>query len=160
MLIVPFLDLQKGIVNKTPAESRMLVYRRAMFRIADKLCEREGAKAFVTGDNLAQVASQTLDNLRVIYAAARRPVIAPLMGYDKNELVQLARRFGTYDISIRPYSDCCSAFVARHPTTRGRVEEIEAWEREADLDPLIAAAVERTETVVVRPSGVERPVVI
>jgi len=129
VLIVPFLDLQKGIVNKTPAESRMLVYRRAMFRIADKLCEREGAKAFV-------------------------------MGYDKNEIVQLARRFGTYDISIRPYSDCCSAFVARHPTTRGRVEEIEAWEREADLDPLIAAAVERTETVVVRPSGVERPVVI
>ncbi len=160
VLIVPFLDLQKGIVNKTPAESRMLVYRRAMFRIAETLCEREGAKAFVTGDNLAQVASQTLDNLQVIYAAARRPVIAPLMGYDKNEIVGLARRFGTYDISIRPYSDCCSAFVARHPTTRGRLEEIEAWEREADLDPLIAAAVERTEIVVVRPSGVERPVII
>lgn len=160
VLIVPFLELQKGIVNKTPAESRMLVYRRAMFRIAEALCEREGAKALVTGDNLAQVASQTLDNLRVIYAAAQRPVIAPLMGYDKNEIVQLARRFGTYEISIRPYSDCCSAFVARHPTTRGRLEEIEAWEREAELDALIAGAVERTETVVVRPSGVERPVII
>lgn len=158
VLIVPFLELQKAIVHKVPAEARMLVYRRAMFQIAEKLREREGAKAFVTGDNLAQVASQTLDNLRVIYAAAPRPVIAPLMGYDKNEVVRLARRFGTYDISIRPYEDCCSAFVARHPETRGRLEEIEAWEQEIEMAPLVARLVEQTETVMVRPSGLERPI--
>lgn len=158
VLIVPFLELQKAIVHKVPADSRMLVYRRAMFRIAEILRRREGAKALVTGDNLAQVASQTLDNLRVIYAVAPHPVIAPLMGYDKNDVVQLARRFGTYDISIRPYEDCCSAFVARHPQTRGRLEEIEAWEREIEMEPLIARLVEQTETVMVRPSGVERPV--
>jgi len=134
LYMVPFGELQRGIIRSIPSRYRMLVYRRVMTRLADKIAEVEGAKALVTGDSLAQVASQTLDNLRVIYAAAGRPVLAPLIGFDKEETIKLAKEIGTYEISILPYKDCCSFMIAPHPETHGRLEVIEELERGMHLD--------------------------
>ena len=145
LLIVPFADIQKEIIAKVPAEYRMLAYRRAMLRIAEAIREKENAKAFVTGDSLAQVASQTLENLDVIYAAAQRPVIAPLIGYDKKDIIRLAEKIGTYGTSILPYEDCCSAFVAEHPATKARREELEEFEKDVDIGPMARKAVQDAE---------------
>jgi len=140
LYMVPFGELQREIIKFIPARYRMLVYRRLMMRIADEIATAEGAKALITGDSLAQVASQTLENLRVIYAAAHRPVLAPLIGFDKEETIRLARRIGTYEISIMPYEDCCSFMIAKHPETRGRLELIEELEENLQLDIQAAAA--------------------
>jgi thiamine biosynthesis protein ThiI len=139
LYMVPFGELQREIVKFIPAKYRMLVYRRIMMRIADEIAAAEGAKALVTGDSLAQVASQTLENLQVIYAASHRPVLAPLIGFDKEETIQLARKIGTYEISIMPYEDCCSFMIAPHPETRGRLEFIEELEGNLRLDIQAAA---------------------
>ncbi len=147
LFIVPFAEIQKEIITKVPAEYRMLAYRRAMLRIAEGIRDQVGAKAFVTGDNLAQVASQTLDNLDVIYSAVARPVIAPLIGYDKKEIIKLAEKLGTYETSILPYEDCCSAFVAEHPATKAKRGELEEFEREMDFELLIGKALERVEVM-------------
>ncbi len=151
LIIVPFEPVQREIVRLCDAKYRMILYRRAMFRIASVLAPKEGALAYVTGDSLAQVASQTLENLDVIYSIADRPVLAPLIGYDKTEIMALARRYGTYDISILPYEDCCSAFIARHPATRTTRQEIEDQEADIDFPPLIERVVSEAETLEVRP---------
>ncbi len=142
--IVPFGDLPRAIVARVPDKCRMLVYRRVMFRLADRIRDRERAGGLVTGDSLGQVASQTLENIGVLYAAARPPVFAPLAGSDKSEIVAEARRIGTYDVSIRPYPDCCSFLVADHPQTRATLPEIEAMEA-WEMGPLLDAAMERAE---------------
>ena len=118
----------------------MIVYRRAMLRIGARLAPREKALGFVTGDSLGQVASQTAENLRTIGAAATLPVYQPLCGDDKMEIVALARRIGTYEISIRPHEDCCSFMIADHPATRSRVAEIERVEAEVPWDALVDEA--------------------
>lgn len=143
LYMVPFGELQREIIRFIPSRYRMLVYRRLMMRIADEIAVAEGARALVTGDSLAQVASQTLENLNVIYSASRRPVLAPLIGFDKEETIQLANRIGTYEISIMPYEDCCSFMVAKHPETRGRLKLIEELEENLKLD--IQAAVGKAE---------------
>jgi len=151
LIIVPFEPLQREIVRLCDARYRMLLYRRAMFRVASLLAAKEGALAYVTGDSLAQVASQTLENLDVIYAVADRPVLAPLIGYDKSEIMALARRFGTYEISVLPYDDCCSAFVARHPVTRAAHAEVEDQEADIDFQPLVTKLVEEAEVLEIQP---------
>ncbi len=103
-------------------------------RIANAVAAIEGAKAIVTGDSLAQVASQTLDNLSVIYAAARYPVLSPLVGMDKEETIKVAREIETYEVSIMPHADCCTFMVAKHPETRGKVELLEELEQSLVLD--------------------------
>jgi len=163
LYMVPFGELQREIIRWIPARYRMLVYRRVMTRLADKIAEVEGAKALVTGDSLAQVASQTLDNLQVIYAAAERPVLAPLIGFDKEETIRLAKEIGTYEISILPYEDCCSFMIAQHPETHGRLELIEELEREMkvhlDLEKTLAAAeVKRFEVGMPSPAEASKPV--
>ncbi len=147
LYIVPFAEPQKEIIARVPAEYRMIAYRRAMLRIAETIREKEHAKAFVTGDNLAQVASQTLDNLDVIYSVSKKPVIAPLIGYDKKDIIKLAEQLGTYETSILPYDDCCSAFVAEHPATKSTREELEEMEKDIDFDSLINGAVEKAEVL-------------
>lgn len=134
LYVVPFADVQQSIIQNVPPEYRMLAYRRAMLRIAGKMMEKENAKGFVTGDNLAQVASQTLENLDVIYAAASKPVVAPLIGFDKKDIIRLAEKIGTYETSILPYEDCCSAFVAEHPVTKAKRGELEAFEKNIDRE--------------------------
>jgi thiamine biosynthesis protein ThiI len=145
LYIVPFGDIQSTLVAAIPAPVRMVAYRRAMFRAGALVLEREQAKAFVTGDSLGQVASQTLDNLRAIYKATGVPVLAPLIGEDKQDIIAMARRIGSYEISIRPYEDCCSFLVARRPDTRVRTHELEAREVHIPLDELALQAVEDAE---------------
>lgn len=145
LYMVPFGGLQREIIKFIPARYRMLVYRRTMMRIAGEIAGIEGAQAIVTGDSLSQVASQTLDNLGVIYAASRWPVLPPLLGFDKEETIKIAREIGTYEVSIQPYEDCCTFMVARHPETRGKVELIEELESNLELD--IEGTVREAETI-------------
>ncbi len=151
LLVVPFEECQRAIVAAVPAKVRMIVYRRAMLRIGAALAAREKALGFVTGDSLGQVASQTAENLRTIHAVATLPVYAPLVGSDKTEIVERARRIGTYEISIRPHVDCCSFLIAPHPETRSRPEEILALEAPIPWADLVERAVAGTTREVLRP---------
>jgi thiamine biosynthesis protein ThiI len=145
LYMVPFGDLQKNIIMHIPAKYRMIVYRRVMFAIANQLAKKEGALGFVTGDSVGQVASQTLENLNVIYDKAEFPVFSPLIGRNKEEIVDIAKSIGTYEMSILPYSDCCSFFVAKHPETKGRIEEIMKLEMGLDLESLVSDALKDSE---------------
>lgn len=140
LVVVPFEPMQRAIVAMVPEHVRMVVYRRAMLRIASALADREKALGYVTGDSLGQVASQTAENLRTIHAVADRPVFAPLIGDDKVDVVALARRLGTFEISIRPHEDCCSFLVAAHPATRTRPDVIARLEEGIPWDALVAEA--------------------
>jgi thiamine biosynthesis protein ThiI len=124
----------------------MVVYRRAMFRIGASLGRARKALGFVTGDSLGQVASQTAENLRTLWDAAVLPVYAPLIGSDKTEIVSLARRIGTYDVSIRPHADCCSFLIPPHPETKSRLEVVRDLEQALPWDDLVAEAVAGTQT--------------
>jgi thiamine biosynthesis protein ThiI len=152
LVVVPFEPVQRSIVAAVPADVRMVVYRRAMLRIASRLAPAEKALGYVTGDSLGQVASQTAANLRTIHAVADLPVYSPLCGDDKVEVVDLAKRIGTYEISIRPHEDCCSFLVADHPATRttpasiARVEEGIAWD--ALIDEAVAGVRRSSHTAV------------
>ena len=119
----------------------MILYRRMMMRIASAIAGQVHAVALVTGDSLGQVASQTLANLVVVENASELPLLRPLIGMDKLEVTDEARRIGTYEISIEPDQDCCSLFVPRHPTTRARLESIRAAESALDVPALVRAAV-------------------
>lgn len=151
LLVVPFESCQRAIVGIVPAEYRMIVYRRAMFRIASVLARREHALGYVTGDSLGQVASQTAENLRTIHAAADLPVYAPLIGSDKSEIIARAREIGTYETSIRPHDDCCSFLIAKHPAVKSKVSEVEELEAGVPWDALIEEAVEKTPHVKIKP---------
>ncbi|MFH0814880.1 MAG: tRNA uracil 4-sulfurtransferase ThiI [Candidatus Falkowbacteria bacterium] len=129
LYIVAFDELQKEVIAKIPADSRMIVYRRLMFKIAEMIAKKEEALGIVTGDSLGQVASQTLENLKVIYEATDILKFAPLIGTNKREVIDIARKIGTYEISIRPYGDCCSLMIAKHPQTHARVEDIKLKEK-------------------------------
>ncbi|HBF66921.1 MAG TPA: tRNA 4-thiouridine(8) synthase ThiI [Candidatus Magasanikbacteria bacterium] len=122
---IPFGELQRRVVMTVPAEVRMLVYRRIMFLIAQHIARHEHAGGLVTGDSLGQVASQTLENIAAVRYGMELPILSPLVGVDKNYIMDQARRIGTYDISILPYDDCCSMFVAEHPETRATAHMIE-----------------------------------
>jgi thiamine biosynthesis protein ThiI len=142
--VVPFEALQREIVMVVPAKFRMIVYRRAMFRIAERIREEIGGYGFVTGDSVGQVASQTLENLAVIRDAADYPVYSPLAGTSKKDIVDLAKEIGTYEISIRPHEDCCSFMVAKHPATKARLGEIRAVEQ-FDMEAGVTEALEGRE---------------
>jgi tRNA uracil 4-sulfurtransferase len=140
LLLVPFGAVQQTIVALSPAPLRVVLYRRFMVRIAEALAARKKAKALVTGESLGQVASQTLDNMSVIDAAARGPVLRPLVGMDKEEITANARRIGTFEISTLPDQDCCQLFVPRSPATSAKPDEVAAAEASLDVDGLVAAA--------------------
>ena len=142
---VPFAHTQRQIVALTPPETRVVFYRRFMLRIAERLALKEGALALVTGDSIGQVASQTLANLSVISSTVAMPVLRPLVGDDKEEIIQTARRIGTFRVSILPDVDCCSLFVPKHPETRARAAAIEEIEAALDVEELVAAALDGAE---------------
>ncbi|MDP6619840.1 MAG: tRNA 4-thiouridine(8) synthase ThiI, partial [Nitrospinota bacterium] len=124
-----------------PPPLRVILYRRLMLRIAEALGRRHGAQALVTGESLAQVASQTLTNIGVIEEAADLPIFRPLIGMDKNEISAQSERIGTYETSIQPDQDCCSLFVPKHPATRCRIEEVRAAEGLLDMEDLVSRGV-------------------
>ena len=147
LAVVPFTDAQKAL-RDAAGDGRLAVvlYRRMMLRVAERIAHKAGAKALATGEALAQVASQTLENLGVIGAATAMPVLRPCLGHDKLETVALAQRIGTYETSIEPFDDCCSLFVPEHPETRAKLAVVEALESRlavaAMADELAARATE------------------
>ena len=143
LYMVPFRDAQMDIIKTVPGAYRMIVYRRLMFRIAEEIARKEGAEAFITGDNLGQVASQTLKNLAVIHSAAALPILTPLLGNDKQETVDLAQELGTFELSTLPYNDCCSYLVAKHPATGAKKEVVEHMEEQLPFKEIISKAVEK-----------------
>jgi len=147
LFLVPFGEIQREVVAAAPSPLRIVLYRRLMGRIAERLALRERAQALVTGESLGQVASQTLDNLAVIEEAVGLPILRPLIGSDKEEIVQQARRLGSYEISIRPDQDCCRFFVPRHPATCSSLEEVRDAEAAFDVDGLVRRGLEAAETL-------------
>jgi thiamine biosynthesis protein ThiI len=147
--LVPFAELQQIIVAATPSPFRVLLYRRMMTRIAQRVATMENAEALVTGESLGQVASQTLTNLRSIEAIADIPILRPLIGEDKAEIIEKAQRIGTFDVSTRPHQDCCSLFVPKHPATRASVTDLADAESGLDVDTLVEEALNNLEKRVV-----------
>jgi tRNA uracil 4-sulfurtransferase len=147
LMLVGFADIQREIVARAPRALRVVLYRRFMVRIAGALAHRVGASVLVTGESLGQVASQTLENMEVIEAAAPLAVLRPLVGMDKNEIVDQARRLGTFETSIQPDQDCCSLFVPPHPETHANLDQVCAAERAFDVEAMVTEAVRKTEVV-------------
>ncbi len=145
--VVPFKNTQNAVIGRVPADYRMVVYRRLMFRIAQEIAEKEGAKALLTGESLGQVASQTLENMSVIEESTDLPVFRPLLGYDKEEIVSLAKKIRTYRTSIKPYQDCCSYMIAKHPVTRARIQDIKKLEKGLKISQLVREAVKEARII-------------
>jgi len=138
--LVPFGDLQREIALEAPPDLRVLLYRRLMMRVAEAVARFEGAKALVTGESLGQVASQTLDNIAAVDEVATLPVLRPLIGTDKVEIIEAAKAIGTYELSIQEHADCCTLFMPRTPETHATVEQVLEGEAELDLDRMAADA--------------------
>ena len=137
LYLIPFGEIQRQIVAAVARPLRVILYRRMMLRIAEQVARREKCQALITGESLGQVASQTLENMAVIQQAAQLPVLRPLVGMDKQEIIDQARRIGTYEISSIPDQDCCQLFVPKHPATRARLADVEQDESRLDIEALI-----------------------
>ena len=127
----------------------IILLRRMMMRIAGQISRSRGLQALVTGESLGQVASQTLESMIAIDSVTSMLILRPLLGMDKHEIVALAEKTGTYEISIRPYEDCCTLFLPRHPATRPRLEKVVQAEAALDAGGLTAAALENMETMLI-----------
>lgn len=145
--LVPFLSVQESIFRNTANNLRIVMYRRAMARIAERIAEESGAAFIVTGDSLGQVSSQTLPNISTVEQSVRMPILRPLIGFDKTEIIDIAKSIGTFDISIRPHEDCCTLFSIGNPATRTEAARVEAEEGKFDFQPLVEAAVKGREVV-------------
>lgn len=148
--IAPFTHIQEEIRDKCPEEYFTLIMRRFMMRIAQHVAHDTGAKAIVTGENLGQVASQTMEAMASTQAVIDLPVLQPLIGMDKEEIITIARKIGTFDTSILPYEDCCTVFTPKHPRTRPKLSEVERAESVLDIDALVDEAVKGLEEVELR----------
>ena len=148
--IVPLTQIQEQIRRECPEEYFTLITRRFMMRIADRLAKEFDCRALITGENLGQVASQTMEALRVSEDVTDLPVLRPLIGMDKEEIVRIARHIGTFDTSILPYEDCCTVFTPRHPKTKPHVEEVREIESVLDIQGLVDKALSQREAVKVK----------
>lgn len=145
--IIPFTELQQAIVKQVPDNLSMTTTRRMMLQIADKVREEIGALAIITGESLGQVASQTLDSLTAINEVTATPILRPLIAMDKLEIIDISQKIGTYDISIRPYEDCCTIFTPSNPKTKPKIEKVQHFESFFDFQPLIDEAVRNRTTI-------------
>lgn len=145
--VVPFTEIQTEIHKSCPESLGITIMRRMMLRIAERLAYRFKALAIATGESIGQVASQTLESMLTINQVTRLPVLRPLVAYDKQEIIALAKRIGTYETSILPYEDCCTIFTPKAPKTRPRPEMAEQAEKHLAVDELVQRAVENTESV-------------
>ena len=141
LFLVAFGEIQRQVVLEVPAPLRVVVYRRFMMRIADRIARANGARALVTGEVIGQVASQTLENMSVIAAATSLPILRPLVGMDKEEIVAQAERLGSFEISVVPDQDCCQLFTPKHPATRATRWAVEEAESHLPIDELVSKAV-------------------
>ena len=141
---VPFTKIQELLRDNCPEEFFTILMRRLMMEIAQRICEREGIQALVTGESLGQVASQTMYAMVCTDAVCRLPVFRPCIGLDKSEIVETARKIDTFDTSILPYEDCCTVFTPKHPRTKPKLAEVEKAQRSFDWEPYIREAIENT----------------
>jgi thiamine biosynthesis protein ThiI len=148
LYLIPFSEIQQEIVGNAPPGLRVILYRRFMVRIAEAIAKREGAKALVTGESVGQVASQTIDNIATINAVSGLPVLRPVIGEDKKDIIRAAQEIGTYGISIEPHDDCCSLFLPKSPATHATAEQLARAEQALDTGRLVAAALEKAEVKV------------
>jgi thiamine biosynthesis protein ThiI len=149
--VIPFTKIQEEIRRNCPEEYFTLIMRRFMMRIAEAVAKKAGAHALVTGESLGQVASQTMMALGVTEDVTTMPVLRPLIGTDKVEIIRIAREIGTYETSILPYEDCCTVFTPRHPAIRPDIEAVREAEAVLDIDGLVAEALESQTWVRVKP---------
>ena len=145
--LVPFTEIQLAIYEKCPPKETTVLMRRLMMKIAQLWAEKDGARALITGEALGQVASQTLESLCVTDDAVTMPVFRPLIGFDKNDIVAIAKKIDTFNTSILPYEDCCTVFVPQHPVTKPEVQKMRESEALVDFSEMIQRAIENTETV-------------
>lgn len=148
--IVPFTDIQLEINDKCPEEQLTILMRRFMMTIADRIAINNGSLALITGESVGQVASQTMESLLVTNEICKLPVYRPVIGMDKEEIVAIARKIGTFDVSIQPYEDCCTVFTPKHPNTKPKLEKIRLSESKLDFEGLVQRAIEGTEVVKLR----------
>lgn len=149
--IVNFTDIQLAIYEKCPHDELTIIMRRYMMRIAEHFAKKNGCLGLVTGESIGQVASQTMQSLAATNAVCTLPVYRPLIGFDKKEIVEISEKIDTYEVSIQPFEDCCTIFVAKHPVTKPNVERIEKSEINlADcIDDLMKTALETAEVITV-----------
>ena len=147
--VIPFTHIQTEIRDKCKEDYFTLVMRRFMMRLAEKTAQAQECQCLITGESLAQVASQTVQAIHTTNAVCTLPVLRPVIGMDKEEIITVARRVGTMDISILPYEDCCTVFTPKHPQTKPRLEYVEEEERKLDVEALVAEALAGAETLVI-----------
>lgn len=149
--VVPFTEIQLAINDNCPEDQLTIIMRRIMMRIAEIIARKTNSMALITGESMGQVASQTMQSLYCTDSAVNMPVFRPLIGMDKVEVIDIARKIDTFETSILPYEDCCTVFVAKHPQTKPKLEKIIKSEAAVDFEPLIERAVEATEVIVLKP---------
>ncbi|MBU5468123.1 tRNA 4-thiouridine(8) synthase ThiI [Virgibacillus sp. MSJ-26] len=145
--IVPFTELQQAIFKEIPEAYAMTVMRRMMMRISEAICEKEGILSITIGESLGQVASQTMESMNAINEVTNYPILRPLVAMDKSEIINISKDIGTYDISIRPYEDCCTVFVPKSPKTRPRRDKVNQFEAKMDYKQLLGTAVEESKLI-------------
>ncbi|REB06539.1 tRNA 4-thiouridine(8) synthase ThiI [Sporosarcina sp. BI001-red] len=145
--VIPFTDIQQAIVKQVPENVSITSTRRIMLRIADQLRDEIGALAIVTGESLGQVASQTLESFTAINAVTSTPILRPLIATDKLEIIQMAKKIGTYETSIQPFEDCCTVFTPSSPKTKPRLEKVEFYESFIDFEPMITEAIQNRKII-------------
>lgn len=149
IIMVPFAETQREIMVGVPEKLRVIFYRRFMMMLAEKIAEKENYLALVTGESVGQVASQTLENMRAVEDAVSIPILRPLCGFDKEEIIEVAKKIGTFEISIEPHDDCCTRFIPKHPETRAKLAEIKSAEKNLETEKLIKKILEKMEIVAV-----------
>lgn len=134
----PFLEIQKEVLKNIPDKFRIIFYRRIMLKIAERLAKKIGAKGLITGESLSQVASQTIENMTVIHHATEiMPILQPLVGFDKREIIKVAKKIDTFQTSIKPHDDCCTVFMPKNPETKGKIDQVLEVEKNLDVDALV-----------------------
>lgn len=151
--LVPFTTLQQQIFAETPERYGMTIMRRIMLTIAERVCKQENILSMTTGESLGQVASQTMASMNAINEVTNLPVIRPLVALDKEEIIEVSKQIGTYDISIRPYEDCCTIFVPDSPVTNPKRDKVLAIEKNVDFEPEIEAAMANIEVLTIDPTN-------
>ena len=150
LYLVPFTDIQLTIYDKCPPTETTVLMRRLMMQISERVAKDTGSLALITGESIGQVASQTIESLCVTDDAVSMPVFRPLIGFDKEEIIEKAQAIGTFETSILPYEDCCTVFVPKHPVTKPKVDKLRESEALVDWAPLIEKAISETERMIIR----------
>lgn len=148
LAIVPFTDIQYAIKEHCPIEYMITIMRRFMMRIAERLAKQKKCGALITGESLGQVASQTMESICVTNSVVTLPVFRPLIGSDKADIIEIARKIGTFDTSILPYEDCCTVFLPKNPVIKPKIEFAEEMEQNLNVDELIENALKGVETII------------